>query len=175
MTLKSLNTPGISEMGHKNMQEICAVSAGIYRFGSASNYLGRRRAFGQTNNRRDALTLNFWRCSGTSSVKFTHLTPHPGNNEHQVPPRQVVAHLHRWLANRIHKRWSWHPLWTFLLLHATGTTFDCLRWRNRSHTCWTATTTNLRELLSSVTERLQYYLRHQQKLRYQQKPETART
>jgi hypothetical protein len=38
-------------------------------------------------------------------------TPGPGNNEHQVPPRQVVAHLHRWLANRrIHKRWCWHTL-----------------------------------------------------------------
>jgi len=73
MPLKSLNNPGISERGHKNTQEIWAVSAGIYRFGSASNYLFRTRTFGQTTNRRDALTLNFWRCSGTYSVKFTHL------------------------------------------------------------------------------------------------------
>ena len=41
---------------------------------------------------------------------------------------------------RIHKRWRWHSLWTFLLLYVTGTTFDCLWWRNWSHThCTTIT------------------------------------
>jgi len=58
-----------------------------------------------------------------------------GNNEHQVPSRQVVAHFHRCLSNgRIHKCWCWHLLWTFLLLYPTGTIFDCVCWRNWSHT-----------------------------------------
>jgi len=41
--------------------------------------------------------------------------------------------------------------------------------------CWTYTRTNMKELLSFLTQRLQYYLRDQQKLWYQQKPKTARS
>jgi len=55
-----------------------------------------------------------------------------------VPPRQVFAHFYGWFPNRrIHKRWCWHPLWTFLLLHTTRIIFDCLWCRNWNYMYYT--------------------------------------
>ena len=61
-------------------------------------------------------------------------------------------------------------LWDNIRLHLTEKSKPYVL----HYVCWTHTTTNLREQLSSLTQRLQYCLRHQQKLRYQQKPKTAR-